>query len=124
MSIIDSREDRVDSLPSRNLSLLEKGGAMTQPNPTLTVISSGTPNATDATITWTSDILSDTTVFWGLTAAYAGATSPRFDPTPTLSHSIQITGLVTATTYHYAVRSRSTVTGGYTTSTDATFVTA
>src|SRR3990167_5014968 len=100
----------------------ESGGE--QPNPVLTNISSGSPNAEDATITWDTNIVADSTVFWGLTAAYAGATSPIFNPAQVTSHSVQITGLVTATTYHYAVRSRSTTTGGYTTSADDTFTTA
>lgn len=92
-------------------------------NPTISVLSSGTPNATDATITWTTDFLADTQVFWGLTTAYAGATSPLMDFTMVTSHSRQITGLVTATTYHYKVLSR-TLGGGYAFSADSTFVTA
>lgn len=91
--------------------------------PVISSLSSGTPNATDATITWTTDKLSDTQVFWGLTTAYAGATSPLMNFTMTTSHSRQITGLVTATLYHYKVLSR-TPDGGYTFSADGTFTTA
>jgi hypothetical protein len=92
-------------------------------NPVISSLSSGTPNATDATITWTTDIVSDTQVFWGLTTAYAGATSPLMNFTYTTSHSMQITGLTTATTYHYKVLTR-TPGGSYTFSTDQTFITA
>lgn len=88
----------------------------------VTSLSSGTPNATDATITWTSDVPSDTQVFWGLTTAYAGATSPIINGAMVTSHSQQITGLVTATTYHYKILTRSK--NGYTFSADGTFVTA
>lgn len=92
--------------------------------PVLSNISSGVPNATDATITWDTDILADSHVFWGLTApAYGGATSPVIDRTRVTSHSVLITGLVTATTYHYKVMSIS-ATGSYALSADGTFITA
>ena len=88
----------------------------------ITLLSSGTPNATDATITWTTDVASDTQVFWGLTTAYAGASSPIINSTPVTSHSQIITGLTTATLYHYKVLSRSR--NGYAFSADGTFTTA
>src|SRR3990167_4701726 len=118
------REAHNRGRPSRVVIVDEAERSGEQPNPVLSSISSGTPNAEDATITWDTDIAADSTVFWGLTAAYAGATSPIFDPAQVTSHSVQITGLVTATVYHYAVRSRSTATGGYSTSADDTFTTA
>ena len=116
--------ERVRGRGLRDLVKVDSPGGGANVNPVISDISSGTPNATDATITWTTDIASDSTVFWGLTAAYAGASSPILDPDPVTSHSVQITGLTTATLYHYAVRSRSTVTGGYSTSADDTFTTA
>ena len=92
--------------------------------PVISSVDSGTPNATDATITWTTNILADSHVFWGLTApAYGGASSPIIDRTRVTSHSIQITGLTTATTYHYQVMSIS-ATGSYALSADGTFITA
>lgn len=93
------------------------------PSPLLSSISSGTPNATDATITWTTDVAANSAVFWGLTTAYGGASSPVTSAVYETSHSIQITGLVTATTYHYKVLSRRT-TGAYAFSADGTFTTA
>lgn len=99
------------------------GGVNDSRNPIISALSSGTPNATDATITWTTDLASDTQVFWGLTTAYAGATSPLMNFTMLTSHSRQITGLVTATLYHYKVLSRTSG-GGYTFSADGTFTTA
>ncbi len=92
-------------------------------SPVITLLSSGTPNANDATITWTTNVLSDSQVFWGLTAAYAGATSPIMNFTLVTSHSVQITGLTSATLYHYKVLSR-TPGGAYTFSADGTFTTA
>lgn len=89
----------------------------------LSSISSGVPNATDATITWTTNVAANSAVFWGLTAAYGGASSPVTSAVYETSHSIQITGLVTATLYHYKVLSR-TPTGAYAQSADGTFTTA
>jgi len=100
------------------------GGGTGPTSPVISSLSSGVPNATDATITWTTDIASDSQVFWGLTTAYAGATSPIMDFARVTSHSVTITGLTTATTYHYKVLSRSAATGGYVFSADQTFITA
>ena len=91
--------------------------------PVITLLSSGTPNATDATITWTTNVVADSQVFWGLTTAYAGASSPIMNFTYVTSHSVQITGLTTATTYHYKVLTR-TPGGVYVFSADGTFITA
>lgn len=99
------------------------GGGSILPSVVISSLSSGTPNATDATITWTTDIASDSQLFWGTTTAYAGATSPIMDATLTTSHSVQITGLVTATQYHYKVLSRA-ANGRYAFSADGTFTTA
>jgi len=101
-----------------------RGGGTGPTPPVVSFLSSGTPNATDATITWTTDIASDSQVFWGLTTAYGGATSPIMDFARVTSHSVTITGLTTATTYHYKVLSRSAATGGYVFSADQTFITA
>ena len=92
--------------------------------PVITSVDSGVPNATDATITWTTDIAADSHVFWGVTApAYGGASSPVIDRTRVTSHSVLISDLVTATLYHYKVMSIS-ATGSYAFSADGTFTTA
>jgi hypothetical protein len=89
----------------------------------LSSISSGVPGATSATITWTTVLPSTSRVDWGTTTSYLGATSPLFDPSYVTAHSITITGLVTATLYHYRVGSAAG--GGLVTfSTDQTFTTA
>jgi hypothetical protein len=125
MSIFDSRSDRRDARPGRVIPIrVNFGGGVVEFNPVISLLSSGTPNATDATITWTTDIPTTTQVFWGLTTAYTGATSPIINSAMVTSHSQQITGLVTATLYHYMVLSRSLTTGGYAISADGTFTTA
>ena len=98
-------------------------GGRNQFAPVVSSLSSGTPNANDATITWTTDIVADSQVFWGLTTAYAGASSPIMSFTYGTSHSVQITGLTANTTYHYKILTR-TPGGLYTFSNDATFQTA
>jgi hypothetical protein len=100
------------------------GAGGTGTGPTVSAVSSGTPAATTATITWTTDVLSDSQVFWGLTTTYAGATSPIINGALVTSHSVTITGLITATVYHYKVRSRDPVTQGWSESADGTFTTA
>ncbi len=94
-------------------------------NPVISNISSGTPGANQATITWTTNIKADSQVFWGLTTAYGGASSPIMQDTApyVTSHSVTITGLTTLTTYHYKILTRSPG-GTYTFSADQTFVTA
>lgn len=98
-------------------------GGLNDINVALSAISSGTPGATSATITWTTDLPSTSRVDWGTTTSYLGATSPLFEPSYVTSHSVTITGLVTATLYHFRVGSAP---GGSlaTFSTDQTFTTA
>jgi hypothetical protein len=112
----------------RNRPVISPGGGgvnRNTGNPIVSSLSSGTPNANDATITWTTDIKADSQVFWGLTNAYGGASSPIMQDTSpyVTSHSVLITGLVTATTYHYKILTR-TPGGTYSFSTDQTFITA
>ena len=106
-----------------SVSAVAGGANMNTGNPVISSLSSGVPNANDATITWTTDVKADSQVFWGLTDAYGGASSPIMDFTYQTSHSVQITGLTTATTYHYKVLTRSPG-GTYTFSSDQTFITA
>ncbi len=100
-----------------------QGSGDGSPDPILTNVSSGTPNQTDATITWTSNVATNSAVFWGLTQAYGGASSPVTSAVYETSHSIQITGLTANTTYNYRVLSRRP-TGAYAYSANATFQTA
>ena len=100
------------------------GAGSTDPAPpVISSLSSGTPNANDATITWTTNVPADSQVFWGLTAAYGGASSPIMDFTLVTSHSVQITGLTSATLYNYKVLSRR-ANGAYAFSANGTFTTA
>ena len=112
----------------RNRPVISAGGGGVSRNytdPVISNLSSGTPGANSATITWTTDVKADSQVFWGLTTAYGGASSPIMQDTApyVTSHSVAISGLTTATTYHYKVLTR-TPGGNYTFSADQTFITA
>jgi hypothetical protein len=75
----------------------------TQP-PVISNVSSGNITSTSATITWSTDELSDSQVEYGLNTSY-GNIIP-LDSTLTLNHSVLFSGLSANTTYHYRVRSR------------------
>lgn len=95
-------------------------GAPTYPNPpnattpewptiaaagalTITVAAAaGSITATGATITWTTNRASDSTVSYGTTTGYG---SQKGSGTLVTAHSIALTGLVTATVYNYRVYS-------------------
>jgi hypothetical protein len=89
-------------------------------SPVISSISSGTPAATSATITWTTDISSSSQVNYGLTSGYGSSTT--LDSTLTKSHSVSITGLTCATAYNFQVS--STYVAQNTLSSDNTFTTA
>ena len=87
--------------------------------PLISAISSGVPTTTAATVTWTTDQSSNSTLVYGTTSAHGSTSS---NATLTTSHSIALTGLASGTTFHYAVVSANAL--GYTsTSTDQTFTT-
>jgi hypothetical protein len=58
-----------------------------------------------ATITWSTDKLSDSQVAYGLTPSYGLSTA--LDSALVTSHSEPLTGLSASTLYHYAVKSKS-----------------
>ncbi len=88
--------------------------------PVISAISSDTPGQTTATITWTTDEASDSRVDYGASSSYGTASTSA---ALTTSHSITLSGLTSATTYHYAVVSTDS-SGNTATSSDATFTTA
>jgi len=73
-----------------------------------------------ATITWTTDELSNSAVEYGTTTSYG---STRSDATLVTSHSINLIGLSAATLYHYRVSSTDAA-GNTSTSSDRTFTTS
>ena len=64
-----------------------------------------TPESTGtAGITWATDFPSTSQVEFGTTTTYGQITA--LDPTLTVGHSVNLTGLASNTTYHYRVKSR------------------
>jgi Bacterial Ig domain/Purple acid Phosphatase, N-terminal domain len=76
------------------------------------------PTATSARVNWTTDMLADAQVEFGVTTTY-GSMTP-IDARVAWSHEMQLTGLLPATTYHYRVRSRD-ANGALAVSDDSTF---
>jgi Bacterial Ig domain/Purple acid Phosphatase, N-terminal domain len=79
------------------------------------------PTSSGATITWTTNIASDSQVEYGTTTAYGTLTTR--DPTLVTSHAATLSGLSGGTTYHYRVRSADSG-GNLNISGDFTFNTA
>ena len=73
--------------------------------PTISAVSVATTNWSDATLTWTTDQSSDSTVNYGTTVSYGSTTNYS---TQTTSHSIGISNLLSGTTYYYSVASTNT----------------
>ncbi len=79
-----------------------------------------TPTQTGATITWSTDIGSNSQVMYGTTNTYGNTTT--LDPTQVTSHSVLLSGLVPNTLYHFQAWSTGASTSAAT-STDMTFTT-
>jgi Bacterial Ig domain len=91
----------------------------TPPAPVISAISVGGVSSSGATVTWTTDTPSDTTVQYGTTTAYGSTASSAALVT---THSQALTGLQATTLYHYRVQSRDAF-GQVTVSGDGTFST-
>ena len=92
----------------------------TPPPPVISNVSASAVTATAATIEWTTDTPSDTTVEYGTTTAYGASAAAAGLVT---GHTQGLTGLGSGTVYHYRVKSRDAY-GQVSTSGDGTFTTA
>jgi len=103
----------VDSLRSKSWNV--------QVNPQSPYITNIVVNATtnSATITWTTDIASDSIVHYGTTTSYGSTGTGSSGVT---SHSVILTGLISDTIYHFYITSTSGAYTGY--SGDNQFVTS
>lgn len=77
------------------------------------------PSSTSATITWATNELATSKVDYGLADTYGSFVS---DPTLVTSHSMELTGLSSSTTYHFKVTSEDS-SGNSASSADLTFTT-
>lgn len=90
--------------------------------PTISGVSASDITETSATITWTTDEPATSQVEYGPTTAYGSTAS--LDSTLVASHSVNLSGLTSSTTYHYKVKSKDAsgnerVSGDYTFATEA-----
>jgi hypothetical protein len=88
--------------------------------PSISGVTSSDITASGATISWTTDLASDSQVEYGTTTFYGNNTT--LDTSLVTSHARALTGLAAATAYHYRVKSRSAagvlaISGDYTFST-------
>lgn len=93
------------------------------PDTTPPVVTAGptvTPLQVSADIAWTTDEPSDTQIDYGLTGAYGSSTT--LNTALVLNHQQTLSGLTSATLYHYRIKSRDAA-GNLFTSGDFTFTT-
>jgi hypothetical protein len=88
--------------------------------PAISAVGAGSLTGSSATISWTTDELSDSQVEYGTTATYGSLTAVA--PTLVTAHGVGLSGLAGATLYHYRVSSRDAA-GNRATGADATFTT-
>jgi hypothetical protein len=72
--------------------------------PVISNVAAGNLAADRATITWTTDISSDSVVEFGLTVSYGASVT---NTTQVANHSVDVTGLTATTLYHYRVKSKN-----------------
>ncbi len=101
-------------------------GFSTQPDsvpPVISAVAAGSITGTSAQITWTTDEVADSQVFWRL-AGQTAYQQTAIDTNLLTSHSMQLTGLMPSTTYEYHVRSADGAGNAAVSSPDRTFTTA
>jgi hypothetical protein len=94
---------------------------ITKFEPVIWAVAASAVTSSQATIVWTTDVLSDSLVEYGLTTSY-GSTSTRNTMLVT-AHTMTINGLLDSRLYHFRVRSRNAA-GIEGVSRDYTFTTA
>jgi hypothetical protein len=88
--------------------------------PLISAVAVPVRTSSGASITWTTNEASDSQVEYGLTVAYGSSTA--LNTNRVTSHIVTLSGLATATAYHYRVESRDAA-GNLATSGDFTFTT-
>ncbi len=89
--------------------------------PAMSSIQAGSVTYSAASVSWTTDEASDTQLEFGTSASYGSTTT--LDSSMVTGHSESLSGLASATLYHYRVMSRDAA-GNLATSGDNTFTTA
>jgi phosphodiesterase/alkaline phosphatase D-like protein len=89
--------------------------------PVISGVSTSGVTSSGATVTWTTNEVSDTQVEYGTTTGYGSTTG--LDPSLATSHSAILSGMSAGTVYHYRVKSRDAA-GNLAVSGDFTFTTS
>jgi hypothetical protein len=95
--------------------------SVTAVGPVISGVSAGAITANSATISWMTDVPSDSQVDYGTALPYSF--SSPLNSTLVTAHSVALSGLSASTTYHYRVKSRNSA-GVLSVSGDFTFTTA
>jgi hypothetical protein len=90
------------------------------PAPVISNVAAGSITTSGATVTWTTDQTSTSSIDYGTTTTYGKSTAANANPVT--AHSQVLTGLLPSTLYHYRVHSTN-VTGSEAISGDFTFTT-
>ncbi len=88
--------------------------------PVISAVAAAPITSTSATVNWTTDEAADSQVEYGTTTAYGSSTT--LDGNRATTHSQLVSGLTSATPYHYRVRARDAA-GNLALSGDSTFTT-
>lgn len=88
--------------------------------PVITEITTSNVSSTSATISWKTDVVSDTQIEYGLTTSYGSNTT--LSSSLVTAHTQNLTGLQANQLYHFRVKSRD-ANGDLSTSGDRTFIT-
>jgi hypothetical protein len=89
--------------------------------PAISAVQSSNVTASGATITWTTNVVTNSQVEYGPTASYGSVTT--VDTNLVTSHSEAVTGLLASTLYHFCVKSKD-ASSNLAVSGDYTFTTA
>ena len=84
---------------------------------------SSVPSSVTAAVTWTTDEVSSSVVEYGLTDSYGTSTSESDTVPRVTSHDIDLSSLLSCTTYHYRVKSKD-LAQNEVSSSDGTFITS
>ena len=96
------------------------GGSTDTTPPIISAVASSGITVNTATITWTTNEVSNSQTEYGFTTSYGSSTT--LDITKVTSHSALLSGLTAGTTYHYRVKSADAA-GNLAVSSDYTFIT-
>ena len=110
------------TFPTFGSFILKKTSSADVTAPVISAVNSSGIGANTATVTWTTDELSDSQVEYGVTTSYGSSTAIEDANPRATAHSVNISSLTPSTVYHYRVKSRDAA-GNLVTSGDNTFTT-